>query len=234
MKFTEKDLSLLVEELKELGDEKYKKFNDSLIPGISETSFGVRIPETRKIAKRILKSDWYGFLKLTCRSNIYEIRLLRGLVTAGAPCSLDERFDLLRDFIPEINNWAVCDCVSGELKYFAKNKEKAHDFLLPYLDSEDEFEVRFACVTLMRWFTDSEHIRELLTLYERVKHEGYYVKMAVAWGVSVCLVKFRDETLEWLKNCTLDDFTFNKSLQKAIESYRTAPEDKELLRKMKR
>ncbi len=234
MKFTEKDLSLLTDELRNRGDEKYKKFNDSLIPGISESSLGVRIPDVRKIAKRIVKSDWRGFLELSRGSDIYEIRLLRGIVTACAPCEAEERFELLKDFIHEINNWAICDCVSGELKDFGKNRERAYAFTVPYLDSDNEFEVRFACVALMRWFTDSEHINEILGLYERVNHDGYYVKTAVAWGVSVCLVKFRDETLEWLKNCNLDDFTFNKSLQKAIESYRVSSEDKELLKKMKR
>lgn len=234
MEYSEKKLAELTKRLEASADEKYKKFNDSLIPGIEDGSIGVRIPEVRKIAKELVKDDWRGFLRLTEGSDVYEIRLLRGMVVASAKCDIGERFVLLEKFIPEINNWAICDCVSGELKCFAKNRQAAFEFIIPYFSSEKEFEVRFACVAAMRWFCDEEHIDALIKFYDGVRHEGYYAKMAVAWGASVCFVKFRDKTLEWLKNCSLDDFTFNKAIQKIRESYRASDEDKKLLEKMKR
>lgn len=234
MGFMQKAYAELIKRLEASAEEKYKKFNDSLIPGISGYSLGVRIPVVRKIAKEIILADWRGFLELSRGSDIYEIRLLRGIVIASAKCDINERFDLLRSYIPQIDNWAVCDCVCGELKCFAKNKQAALEFITPYFSSESEFEVRFACVAAMRWFCDEEHIDHLLKIYGDVRHEGYYVKMAVAWGVSVCGVKFRDKTFEWLKTCPLDDFTFNKAIQKMRESYRVSDEDKELLLKMKR
>lgn len=215
-------------------DEIYKKFNDGLTPGIGETSIGLRVPVVREFAKEIAKGDWRGFLALTAGSDIHELRLMRGLVIAVAKCDIDERLALLAEFIPEINNWAVCDCTVAALKCFGRERQRAYDFILPYLNSENEFEVRFACVALLDWFIDGEHISDVLRLYDSVRHDGYYVKMAVAWGISVCLVKFRSETFAYLESCTLDDFTFNKALQKAIESYRISPEDKATLRAMKR
>lgn len=234
MGFTQKELDSLIAVMKERADEKYKKFNDSLIPGLNETSIGLRVPAVRELAKEITRGDWRGFLALTGGSDIYEIRLLRGMVIGGAKCSLDERLSLLADFIPEIDNWAVCDGTVGELKCFAKDKDRAFGFAVSCLNSPNEYEVRFGCVVLLRWLIDSEHIADILRLYDSVRHDGYYVKMAVAWGISMCFVKFREETLAYLRRCSLDDFTFNKSIQKMTESYQVCSEDKEMLRAMKR
>lgn len=109
-----------------------------------------------------------------------------------------------------------------------------YEFVLPYLKSQNEYEVRFAVVILMQYFVTDEYINDVLKIYDDIRHNGYYVKMAVAWGISICYVKYRDITLEYLASCNLDDFTYNKSVQKMIESFRVSREDKEMLRSMKR
>lgn len=48
------------------------------------------------------------------------------------------------------------------------------------------------------------------------------------------MAKYRDKTLAFLKTTALDDWTYNKAIQKMLESYRVSPEDKILLRAMKR
>ena len=86
----------------------------------------------------------------------------------------------------------------------------------------------------MQLFIDDEHIEQLLEEYDAIRHDGYYVKMAVAWALSVCFVKFPEITMQYLKQNTLDDFTYNKTLQKIIESYRVDAETKKLIKQMKR
>lgn len=81
----------------------------------------------------------------------------------------------------------------------------------------------------MQLFIDDEHIGQLLEEYDAIRHDGYYVKMAVAWALSVCFVKFPEITMQYLKQNALDDFTYNKTLQKIIESYRVDTETKKLI-----
>ncbi len=95
-------------------------------------------------------------------------------------------------------------------------------------------EIRFGVVMAMAHYIDEEYIDNVLQWMDRISHEGYYVKMAVAWALSVCYVKFPQKTMNYLKENHLDDFTYNKALQKIIESYRVSTEDKEIIRSMKR
>jgi len=108
------------------------------------------------------------------------------------------------------------------------------DFLQPYLSSDKEYEIRFGVVMLLLYFVEDEYIERVLQWMDRIRHEGYYVKMAVAWAISVCYVKYPEPTMAFLKNNTLDDFTYNKALQKIIESLRVDSETKHVLRSMKR
>ncbi|MNP61916.1 hypothetical protein D3C76_1571480 [compost metagenome] len=87
---------------------------------------------------------------------------------------------------------------------------------------------------LLNFFVDEEYIDEVLRLLNRIEHKGYYVKMAVAWAVSICFIKLPGQTMVLLRNNTLDDFTFNKVLQKITESYRVDQETKMRIRGMKR
>ena len=100
--------------------------------------------------------------------------------------------------------------------------------------AEGEYEIRFGVVMAMQYFIDEEHIEELFSLYNAIRHEGYYVRMGVAWALSVCFVRFPERTLAYLKQNTLDNFTYNKALQKIIESYRVDAGTKDVIRAMKR
>ena len=135
-------------------------------------------------------------------------------------------------FVPKINNWAVCDCFCWRLK--AAERQPMWEFIQPYFRSEAEYDVRFAVVTGLGNFVDGEHLEALLQLLDGVRHEAYYARMAVAWAVSVCYIKFPQRTHEWLGSCSLDDWTFNKSLQKIVESLRVSDTDKQAIRAMKR
>lgn len=230
--FTETEYAALLMRLAELGEEKFRAFNEKLMPGTTGT-YGVRIPLLRTMAKEIIKNDAKGFLAVA-RDDTHEERMLQGLVIAGMRCPEAERMKYLGAFVPKIDNWAVCDVTCGSLKSAAKNREAYWAFLTPYLASEREYEVRFAVVLLLSHFIVPEWIGRVLAVLADVSQEGYYVKMAVAWALSVCFVKFREETLLLLENGVLDDFTQNKTIQKCCESFRVSDSDKALLRRMKR
>lgn len=234
MSYTKADFDDLDAQLREMADEKYRAFHSRLIPDVDTVFYGVRVPALRKFARQMIREDWRGFLELAWDSDVYEMNMLCGMVTALAKCDFEEKLAYVQKFVPCINNWAVCDVVCGDLKDIKKHRGRMYEFLQPYLSSSEEYEVRFAVVILMQYFITDEYIHDLLRIYDGIRHDGYYVKMAVAWALSICFIKQREITLEYLLACNLDDFTYNKSIQKMLESLRVSEEDKLMLRGMKR
>lgn len=215
----------------ELIDTDYQKFSAALIPTINNV-LGVRLPELRKIAKKIAKGDWRTYLK-TAKDEYFEEIMLQGMVIGYIKTDIEERLFYVASFVPKIDNWSVCDSFCTGLKSTKENKERVWAFLQPYLSSKNEYEIRFGVVMLLNYYIETEYIERVLKLLDRVKHEGFYVKMAVAWAVSICYVKLPGPTMEYLRNNTLDDFTYNKALQKITESNRVDKETKNLIRSMK-
>ena len=140
----------------------------------------------------------------------------------------------IEEFIPKIDNWAVCDVFCAGLKITKKNKEEMWDFIQKYLKTDKEFEIRFAIVMILDFYIEEEYLQKNFKIFDNINSQDYYVQMAVAWAISICLIKFYDETIKYLSNANLDTFTYNKALQKAIESYRITDENKEKLRQMKK
>lgn len=228
MSFTREDYAAILKELSALSDPKYKAFNESLIPGTS-TAYGVRVPALRGIAKRVIKQDPEGFLSLS-RPDSYEEIMLRGMVIAGMKLPLRERLPLIEDFLPLIDNWAVCDVFCGDIKLRApEEKRLMWDFIEPFFPDPREFYARFALVMFLGHFVEQDYVEPGLAHIETLTQEQYYVRMAAAWAVSVCYVKFPEKTLPLLQRRTLPKFTQNKSIQKIRESYRVPKEDKDML-----
>lgn len=216
--------------LNNLAEDKYKAFQHNLIPNVTNV-LGVRIPELRKIAKDISTNNWKSFVENEDKVSFEEI-MLEGFVIGYAKTDIDESLKYIEKFIPKINNWAVCDsCVTG-FKFTKKNMPKVLDFTKLYLNSEKEFEVRFAVIMLLSFYITEEYIDEVLFLLNKVSNRAYYVQMAIAWAVSVCFVKFPERTESFLLNNTLDDFTHNKSIQKITESFRVVNTDKIRIKKL--
>ena len=213
-------------------DETYKQFHTSLVPGLTEM-MGVRIPILRELAKKAAKEDYYGFIE-DFQPEIYEEVMIRGMMIGYAKFPMEEQKRELKKFISLINNWAVCDSCCTTYKFMKKNQEEWFSFLEPYLNSSQEYEIRFAVVCLLDFFVNETYIEQVLDVLVQVHHDGYYVKMAVAWAISVCYVKFPEKTEKILEENLLDDFTHNKSIQKIRESYRVTKENKERLQKMRR
>ncbi len=108
------------------------------------------------------------------------------------------------------------------------------ELLQKYLEADQEFQIRFGVVMILDFYIEEDYLQKDFEIFDHILSNDYYVQMAVAWAISICLVKFYDETLIYLKTAKLDNFTYNKALQKAIESYRITTEKKEFLKKMKR
>lgn len=218
--------------LEGMADEEYRKFHGSLLPG-TDHILGVRLPKLRALAKELSGQDWEEWF-YAASDTCYEETMLRGLVMAYAKMDYTKRFEYIRAFVPDIDNWAVCDCVCNTLKDAGKYQQQYWEFLEPYFSSEEEFSVRFGVVMLLSHFVNEEYLDGALARLDAVSQEGYYARMAVAWAVSVYFAAFPDKVLTFLQGGHhLDCFTYQKSLQKILESYRVTREMKQIIREMR-
>jgi len=213
-------------------DEKYSEFSKNLIPG-DVMILGVRMPVLRDIAKRIAKDDWRSYLD-NWHFEFMEDKLLRGFVISYAHMELDERFRHFSDHVDMIDNWSVCDSFCSTWKPKKNERDALWDFILPYMDSGEEYKMRYAAVMMLTHFIDDKHIGRILESVNTHSNGGYYYKMAVAWNLSVCFVRFPERTMRFLEENDLDDWTFNKTIQKIIESNRVPDGTKDRMREMRR
>ena len=216
----------------ELQDLKYKEFHSSLCPNI-DNIIGVRVPILRKYAKELYKNTNVDNLEIG--DKYYEELVIKGMIIGfQTEESIEEVIKQIKEFIPKINTWAVCDTFCAGLKITKKYPREMYDLIGKYLNSGKEYELRFAIVMLLDYYINDEYIDKVLQILDNIKSEKYYVQMANAWAISICLIKYYEKTILFLSNCNLDKFTYNKAIQKAIESYRITDKQKEYLRKMKR
>ncbi|MGN1297565.1 MAG: DNA alkylation repair protein [Clostridia bacterium] len=221
------------EELVNLQDKKYKEFHSSLCPG-TNNMIGIRVPVLRNYAKELLKQYEFRCLMENIDDEYYEEIMLQGMLIGLVKEDFNTIMEYIKTFIPKIDNWAVCDVFGAGLKITKKNKEKMWEFIKPYLKSDKEFEIRFSVVMILDYYIEEEYLNQIFKIFNEIQSTEYYVQMAVAWAISICIIKYYNETLKYLKNAELDNFTYNKALQKGIESYRITPEQKQVLRNMKK
>lgn len=220
------------DKLLQLADDEYRQFASALLPN-TKNILGVRLPYLRKLAREIARSDWRQYLSVN-RNEYFEEIMLQGMVIGCIKADTEEILQYVAAYVPRIDNWSVCDSFCAGLKFTKSNKKAVWEFLQPYFGSNEEFDIRFAVVMLLNYFIEPDYIGSVLQILNNIRHEGYYVKMAVAWAVSICYIELPGETEVLLRNNSLDDFTFNKALQKIIESYRVGAENKLFIRSLKR
>jgi 3-methyladenine DNA glycosylase AlkD len=220
------------EQLELQREPQFQKFTASLLPGI-EDILGVRLPTLRKMAQQLAKGDWQTYLQSACDDSFEEI-MLQGMVLGYAKGDLQVKEPFLRAFLPKINNWSVCDSTCSTLKLAKTQPEPFWDFLLEYLHSSQEYDVRFALVQMLDYYVNEDYLARVLEAIDSVNLPFYYVQMAQAWAVSICYREFPKETLPFLKENHLDDFTHNKALQKITESLKVPKKAKAYIRTLKR
>lgn len=239
MSFTAEDFAALDTRLQALGEAEYRAFSEGLIPGKRGATYGVRIPALRAIGRELCRGDWRAFLDCgpVRQSTVHEIVLLAGLVTAGARCPAAERMARTAAFIPRVDNWAVNDTVCATYRIAPADRPAWLAFLRPYTGCGQEYGERFALVLLMDQFLQDDTADAVLAACLQARCPGYYTRMAVAWTLCTALCKYRDKTLAFLQDergRSLDDWTFNRAIQKCRESDRVSAADKALLQTLRR
>ena len=226
------------EDLLKLENKKYKEFHRNLCPGDNKTKnmIGIKVPILRDYAKKIIKEYTIEEILKQIDDEYYEEIMLQGMLIGFLKEDFEKVKKYIENFIPKIDNWAVCDIFCAGLKITKKYKKEMWLFLQKYLKSNKQYEIRFGIVMILDYFIDEEYLQKDFQIFENVncKNNEYYVQMALAWAISVAFVKFYDDTIKYLKSSNLDEFTYNKAIQKAIESYRITDEQKNILRKMKK
>lgn len=218
-------------QLFELQDKEYAAFQAKLTPGVPEESFiGVRVPQARTLAKTLFKDPSREEFMKTLPHEYYDENMLHGLLISQikdyAKC-----IEATDTFLPYVDNWAVCDIMSP--KVFAKHKAELMEKIREWSKSSHTYTCRFGLEMLMTHFLDADFKAEYLEIPASARSEEYYVKMMVAWFFATALAKQWDATIPYIENKVLAPWTHNKTIQKAIESYRITAEHKDYLRTLK-
>lgn len=220
--------------LKERSSEKLKDFSAKLLPGVEESRIlGVKVPELRKVAKELVASGEYKEF-LTEKHFYVEEVILHGLMLGCAKLTIDELMRELEKFLPQADNWMVTDCTASGLKAVKKNRDAFYLKCLEWLESEREYTVRFATVMLLSYFLDENFREDIPAKLARYDTDSYYINMAIAWYFSVALVKHYDEVIGLFRTrAIVNPWVHNKSIRKAVESYRISDERKAYLKSLK-
>lgn len=216
----------------EFQDKEYAVFQQKLTPGVPEETFiGVRVPQVRKLAKELIKEpEAENFLK-ELPHKYYDENMLHGLLISEVK-DYEKCITLTDEFLPYVDNWAVCDIMSP--KSFKKNKDKLLVKIREWSASKHTYTCRFGIEMLMSHFLDDNFKPEYLEIPAAVSSEEYYVRMMIAWFFATALAKQWDATIPYLVDERLGVWEHNKTIQKARESYRITDEQKQYLKTLKR
>ncbi len=215
-----------------LQDKKYRDFQAKLIPTISSNDIiGVRTPLIRKYAKDLFKNNNYlSFLDELPHKYFDENQLHAFIISEFK--DYDECILYINKFLPYVDNWATCDQMSP--KVFKKYHDKLIKQIKIWIKSKDTYTIRFGIGMLMQHYLDDDFNPKYLELVSSIKSKEYYVNMMIAWFFATALSKQYEATIPYIENQKLDVWTHNKTIQKAIESYRITREQKEYLRSLKK
>ncbi len=214
------------------GNESYATFNRRIVNTKMDV-IGVRVPDLRRLARELAGNMSAADISrlLATPSNLYEYVLLCGLLITRAKISDEEAIKLTRQYLPRVDSWAHIDTFVEKKRRFAG--DIWWEFALECLQSSEEFTVRYGVISLMANFLDESHIQRVFAALRNVKHDGYYVKMALAWLYATAAVNFFELTLSELESGQIDAWTRNKAYQKMRESRRFTPEQQEIIARKK-
>ena len=218
----------VLDELMKYKDNNIKNFNEKLK---INNSLGVKTPILKMIAKDMVKNnDYQSFID--SKHSYHEENMIHMFILSNIK-DKEYVYNELDKMVPTFDNWAVCDSLMN-IKIISKNREFFFPLIEKYKNSDKEFEIRFSVVMLLDHYVIDEYINRIFKIIEEVKNDYYYTKMAIAWLVAELMIKQRDKCLDYLKISKLDDFTFNKAIQKMNESFRISDEDKKYLKTLRR
>ena len=223
---------MLQKELFELQDLKYKEFHQKLMPTVdSNKVIGIRTPVLRKFAKEFGKREEAESFIKNLPHKYYEEDNLHAFLLEEIK-NYETLTQELNIFLPFVDNWATCDMMRPRI--LKKHKTELLEDIKRWLNSEDTYTIRFAVNCLMNYYLEEDFKTEYLEWVKNIESEEYYINMVRAWYFATALVKQYDETVKIIEHSSLDKWTHNKTIQKAIESYRITKEQKEYLKTLKR
>lgn len=218
----------MIEELLLMAEEEYKNFSSKLMPTVDKNKvLGIRTPKLRALAKKL--ENYEEFLSALPHKYFEEDNLHAFLIEREK--DFDKCIEKLENFLPYVDNWATCD--SMKPKVLKKEPEKLLKHIKKWLKAKEVYTVRYAINLLMSFYLDENFKDEYLKLVLNVKSEEYYINMMRAWYFATALAKQYEKTLPLIENKLLDEWTHNKTIQKATESYRITEEQKQHLRRYK-
>lgn len=217
-------------------DGSYADFTAKIIPNVPrERILGVRATDLKFLAKK-LKDNCDPIFK-EAPHYWHDENMLHAYLLCEITKFSKAEFEL-KAFLPQVNNWAVCDAISPKAfdpkgKEFAKNKEKLLSDIKRWIASKHEYTVRFGISMLMRHFLDAEFRPEYLKWVADIDRDEYYIKMMQAWYFATALAKQWKPAMECLKHDIANDWVRRKAIQKALESRRLTTKQKAQLRKLR-
>lgn len=219
------------DELFKLQDIKYRDFQAKLIPTVkSDTVIGVRTPQLRDLAKKIVKEDYASFIN-ELPHKYFDENQLHAFILSELK-DYDECINYINKFLPYVDNWATCDQMSP--KVFKKHKKELLNHIKVWIKSKDTYTIRFGIGMLMQHYLDDDFKSEYIKWVSSIKSNEYYVNMMIAWYFATALTKQYEDAILYIENNKLDIWVHNKTIQKACESFRITVEQKEYLRTLKR
>ena len=220
------------DELFRLQDVEYRDFQKKLIPTVdSESVIGVRTPELRKLAKDLYRQPEAAEYLNTLPHEYFDENQLHAFMISEEK-DFDRCIVEVEAFLPYVDNWATCDQLSP--KAFGKNKDRLLLHIRNWIESDHTYTKRFAIGMLMQHYLDDDFDPDYPEMVAKVRSEEYYVNMMIAWYFATALAKQYDAAIPYIEGQRLDVWTHNKAIQKARESRRITPEQKEYLKTLKR
>lgn len=215
----------------ELQDEKYRLFQAKLMPGVDmERIIGVRTPELRKLAKELVKTEGIEDFLQDIPHKYYDENNLHGFIISECK-DYEKSVAYVDAILPYVDNWATCDLLSP--KAFKKSREKLAEDIERWISSEETYTIRFGIEMIMSHFLDDDFDKKWLERVSVIRSSEYYVNMMLAWFYATALAKQWDDTIIYIEEHKLDKWVHNKTIQKAVESYRITDEQKGYLRRLK-
>ncbi len=224
-------LKTIQEKLFSLQDEKYRDFQAKLIPGYdASTMIGVRTPELKKLAKEMVKNEGIQEFLSDLPHKYFDENQLHAFIISEIK-DYEKCMAEVEIFLPYVDNWATCDQLSP--KVFKKHTEKLLVKIKEWMTSDKTYTVRFGIGMLMQYFLDDRFKTEYPEAVAKIRSEEYYINMMIAWYFATALAKQYEAVLPFIEKRSLDKWTHNKAIQKAVESCRVSDDRKAYLRTLK-
>ena len=211
-------------------DDKYKEFHKKIVN--YDNVIGVKSDELKKIAKEISKNDYKSFFKVN-NSNLHELIMIEVFIIGYLKTEFEDVINYSNNYLKKVKTWAHIDSYVSNLKIIKKYPKDGFTYAKKLIHSKNNYTKRCGIIMLLNYYLHDKYIDKVLEIVSKIKTNDYYVKMAISWLMSVAYIKKKKKTLVYIVNIK-DDFAYNKTLSKIIESNRISKEEKEFIKSLKK